>query len=99
MANQQYYTALEELKLQELQVQELNKKIIADQIKLKQKQSLYESVRADRNLYSKQLVDAQEEIGALKMKFRTMNHQIEQMKEEISTKDHMIVKEHFLHHR
>ena len=99
VANQQYYTALEELKLQELQVQELNKKIIADQIKLKQKQSLYESVRADRNLYSKQLVDAQEEIGALKMKFRTMNHQIEQMKEEISTKDHMIVKEHFLHHR
>jgi chromosome segregation ATPase len=59
VANQQYYTALEELKLQELQVHELNKKIISDQTKLKQKQSLYESVRADRNLYSKQLVDAQ----------------------------------------
>jgi chromosome segregation ATPase len=99
VANQQYYTALEELKLQELQVQELNKKIISDQTKLKQKQSLYESVRADRNLYSKQLVDSQEEINALKLKFRTMNHNIEQMKEEISTKDHMIVKEHFLHHR
>lgn len=59
VANQQYFTALEELKLQELQIHELNKKIIADQTKLKQKQSLYESVRADRNLYSKQLVDAQ----------------------------------------
>ena len=98
VANQQYFTSLEELKLQELQVQELNKKIISDQIKLKQKQSLYESVRADRNLYSKQLVDSQEEINVLKMKFRSMNHHIEQMKEEISTKDHMIVKEHFLHH-
>lgn len=98
VANQQYYTALEELKLQELQVQELNKKIISDQTKLKQKQSLYESVRADRNLYSKQLVDSQEEINVLKNKFRGMNHHIDQMKEEISSKDHMIVKEHFLHH-
>jgi chromosome segregation ATPase len=32
VANQQYYTALEELKLQELQVQELNKKISTDQV-------------------------------------------------------------------
>eukprot|EP01034_Spumella_vulgaris_P022335 gene22333-28455_t len=98
IANQQYYTALEELKLQEMQVQELNKKITTDLTKLKQKQSLYESVRSDRNLYSKQLVDSQEEINALKRKFRSMNHHIDQMKEEISAKDHAIVKEHFLHH-
>lgn len=59
VANQQYYTALEELKLQELQAQELNKKIAEDRAKLKQKQTLYESVRSDRNLYSKQLIDSQ----------------------------------------
>jgi hypothetical protein len=47
------------LKLQELQAQELSKKITADKGKLKQKQTLYESVRSDRNLYSKQLVDSQ----------------------------------------
>lgn len=98
IANQQYYTALEELKLQELQIQELNKKISSDLTKLKQKQSLYESVRSDRNLYSKQLIDSQDEINALKRKFRSMNHHIDQMKEEISAKDHAIVKEHFLHH-
>ncbi|RYH22893.1 hypothetical protein EON65_18640 [archaeon] len=68
-------------------------------MKLKQKQSLYESVRSDRNLFSKQLVDAQEEIQTLKRKFRSMNNQIDQMKEDISAKDHAIVKEHFLHHR
>eukprot|EP01039_Chlorochromonas_danica_P001650 gene1650-1802_t len=98
VSNQQYYTALEELKLQEMQVHELNKKITTDQMKLKQKQSLYESVRSERNLFSKQLVDAQEEIQALKRKFRSMNNQIDQMKEDISAKDHAIVKEHFLHH-
>ena len=51
--------AVQELKLQELQAQELSKKIAADKAKLKQKQTLYESVRSDRNLYSKQLVDSQ----------------------------------------
>lgn len=98
IANQQYYTALEELKLQDLQVAELNKKIISDQARLRQKQSLYESVRSDRNLYSKQLIDSQDEIVDLRRKFRSMNHHIDQMKEEISAKDNLIVKEHFLHH-
>lgn len=98
VTNQQYYTALEELKLQELQIQELQKKITEDQAKLKYKQNLYEAVRSDRNLYSKQLSDAQDEIGHLKRKFRNINHRIEQLKDEVGLKDHAIVKEHFLHH-
>ena len=96
--SQQYYTALEELKLQELQIQELQKKIIEDQAKLKHKQTLYEAVRSDRNLYSRQLGESQEQIQGLKRNFRGMNRQIEQLKEEISVKDHAIVKEHFMHH-
>ena len=98
VTNQQYYTALEELKLQELQIQELQKKINEDQAKLKYKQNLYEAVRSDRNLYSKQLSDAQDEIGHLKRKFRNINNRIEQLKDEVGMKDHAIVKEHFLHH-
>ena len=96
--SQQYYTALEELKLQELQITELNNKINEDQSRLKSKQTLYEAVRSDRNLFSKQLSESQDGIMALKRKFRFMNHTIEQLKEEIGTKDHSIVKEHFLHH-
>lgn len=98
VTNQQYYTSLEELKLQELQSRELQKKISEDQARLKQKQNLYEAVRSDRNLYSKQLSESQENIGILKRKFRMMNHQIDQLKDEISSKDHSIVKEHFHHH-
>ena len=97
-ANQQYYTALEELKLQELQVQELNNKISSDENKLKSKTALYETIRSDRNLYSKQLIDSQEEINTLRRNFRDMNHAIDQMKEEIASKDHEIIKEHFAHH-
>lgn len=98
ITNQEYYTALEELKLQELQIKELQKKITDDLNKLKHKQNLYEAVRADRNLYSKQLMESQDEINNLKRKFRLINHLIDQIKEEINSKDHSIVKEHFHHH-
>ena len=96
--NQKYYTELEELKLQELQVKELQKKIAEDTSKLKQKQNLYEVVRSDRNLYSKQLADLQSDISSLKTTFRQMNHTIEQQKEDIALRDSQIVKEHFMHH-
>jgi chromosome segregation ATPase len=96
--NQKYYTELEELKLQELQVKELQQKIAEDTGRLKQKQNLYEVVRSDRNLYSKQLVDLQNDIATLRTTFRQMNHTIEQQKEDISARDSLIVKEHFLHH-
>ena len=80
--NQAYYTSLEELKLQELQIQELQNKIIDDQAKLKHKQTLYEAVRSDRNLFSKQLADSQDIITALRRKFRTVNHTIEKLKKK-----------------
>jgi len=66
---------------------------------LKQQQNLYEAVRSDRNLYSKNLIESQEEITEMKRKFKIMNHQIEQLKEEITAKDHYLVKEHFDHHK
>jgi uncharacterized coiled-coil DUF342 family protein len=41
-------------------------------------------------LYSKNLLEAQEEISELKMKFRRMTQQISQLKDEINAKDHAI---------
>lgn len=49
--------------------------------------NLYEVVRSERNVYSKQLIEAQEEITGMRRKFKVMNHQIEQLKEEIQSKD------------
>jgi chromosome segregation ATPase len=54
---------------------------------------LYEAVRSDRNLYSKNCIEAQEEIVELKMKFRRMTQQISQLKEEIQAKDNTIALE------
>ena len=89
--------ALEEMKLRELENVDLLKQIADGEAKLRQQQNLYEAVRADRNVYSKNLVAAQDEIGEMKRKFKIMNQQVEQLKEEIGAKDIALVKEHFDH--
>merc|ERR1719201_1871594 len=90
-----YLQAMEEIKLKEMRTNELQKKVTEGDTKLKQQQQLYEAVRSDRNLYSKNLIESQDEIAEMKRKFKIMNHQIEQLKEEITAKDHALVKEHF----
>ncbi|KAJ8604772.1 hypothetical protein CTAYLR_001018 [Chrysophaeum taylorii] len=94
-----YLQAMEEVKLRDMRVTELQKKVSEWEAKLKQQQHLYESVRSDRNLYSKNLIEAQDEIAEMKRKFKIMNHQIEQLKEEISAKDQALVKESFAHEK
>ena len=98
-ANKDYFAAVEALKMKEQRVNELNKKIANSDSRLKQQQNLYEQVRADRNMYSKSLIEHQEEIQEMKRNFKMMNNRIETLKEEITTKDHGLVKEHFEHHK
>ncbi|KAI8819407.1 uncharacterized protein EV422DRAFT_111653 [Fimicolochytrium jonesii] len=87
----------EEVKIGEMMLFDSRKKIGELEKKLKEQQSLYENVRADRNLYSKNLVEAQDEITEMKRKVKIMGHQIEQLKEEIASKEGALVKEHFEH--
>lgn len=91
--------ALEDVKLREMGIIDLQKKIAEAEGKFKQQQNLYEAVRVDRNTYSKKLIESQDEIQEMKRKFKIMNHQIEQLKDEISAKDMALVKEHFDHLR
>jgi chromosome segregation ATPase len=90
-----YLASQEEIKLKDIQIAELKKRVVEWETKLKQQQQLYEAVRADRNHYSKGLLESQDEIAELRKKFKIMGHQIEQLKEEIASKDSAIVKEHF----
>lgn len=50
---------MEDVKVHEMQIFDYRKKIAESETKLKQQQNLYEAVRSDRNLYSKNLVEAQ----------------------------------------
>jgi predicted nucleic acid-binding Zn-ribbon protein len=54
---------------------------------LKQQQNLYEAVRSDRQLFSKNLLEATEEIAELRQKYKLLSQQLCQLKEEIQTKE------------
>jgi len=94
-----YLAAMEEVKMRDIAVAELEKQVVDWEKKMKAQQHLYEGVRSDRNLVAKHLVEAQDEIAELKRKFKTMAHQTEQLKEEISAKDTALVKESFEHQK
>lgn len=98
-ARAMYMQALEDVKLRDMDINELTKKVSEWEAKLKQQQQLYEGVRSDRNLYSKNLIEAEDEIAEMKRKFKIMNHQIEQLKEEITAKDYALVVEHGDHQK
>ncbi|XP_046376534.1 cilia- and flagella-associated protein 58-like [Haliotis rufescens] len=90
---------MEDVKVREMQIFDYKKKIAEAETKLKQQQNLYEAVRSDRNLYSKNLIESQDEITEMKRKLKIMNHQIDQLKEEIQAKEAALVKEHLEHQR
>ncbi len=65
-----------QVKLQDVQVDALQRKAHEAEAKLKKQQAMYESVRSDRNMYSKNLVEVQEEIEVMNLSFRTLSHQV-----------------------
>ena len=94
-AQRSLHQTLEQIKQRENQIASLQKTISDSEAKFKQQQNLYEAVRGERNLFSKNLIECQDEIKEMERRFRIMNHQIDQLKEELSAKDKSLVEEHF----
>jgi len=69
-AQQRYYAALENVKLAELQIAEVQKQIVDQETKLKSQQNTYESVRTDRNLKSKNLIESQDKVALMQQNLR-----------------------------
>lgn len=92
-ANANLMQMVEEVKLKQNLISELKKENIEFEAKLKQQQNLYEAVRSDRNLYSKNLIEAQDEVADMRRKFGIASHQITQLKDEITTKDQALSSE------
>ena len=96
-APRRYTNCLEEVKLRDMQLLQLQKEIGDWEAKLKQQQHLYEAVRSDRNLYSKNLLEAQDQIAELRRAAKIQSHQLGQLKEELAGKDAALVKISFAH--
>lgn len=92
-ANAKYYQCMEKVKMKSTLITKLQKKNAEAEARLKQQQNLYEAVRSDRNLYSKNLLEAQDEISELKFKFRRLTYTISQLRDEMGNKETAIQKE------
>ncbi|KAI8908410.1 coiled-coil domain-containing 147 [Gorgonomyces haynaldii] len=73
----------EDMKLKDMIIFDSKKKIIEFEKKLKEQQAPL----ADRNVYSKNLVESKDEIDEMKRKVKIMDHQVDQLKEEIASKE------------
>jgi CTP synthase (UTP-ammonia lyase) len=67
--------------------------------KIKQQQNLYETARTERTVNSRKVLESQNEIDEMKRKFKLMNQLVEQLKEEINSKDIALIKEHYDHQK
>ncbi|XP_032679289.1 cilia- and flagella-associated protein 58-like [Odontomachus brunneus] len=87
---------ISETRLKQTEISDYKKSLAEAEIKYRQQQSLFEAIRAERNLYSKNLVTAQEEVNDLRRKLKITGHQVEQLKEDIVTKESNLVKQEFV---
>ena len=85
----------EELKEKEANIDRHSAAHSAFNMKLKQQQTLFESVKRDKLLYAKQLADAQSGIEELKRNYKSYMQNISTLKEEIDKKEEDLTKEYF----
>lgn len=89
-AYSKYSTTLEQVKFKHSMINQLQKDNLEAEAKLKQQQNLYEAVRSDRNIYSKTLLESNEEKEELRRKFKILESQITKLREHISSQGNLI---------
>ncbi|NWW08568.1 CFA58 protein, partial [Oreocharis arfaki] len=88
---------MKDLEIHQMQICDYEKEIQVQGIKLKQQQNLCETLRSERTLYSKNLIEAKDEIAEVKMKLKTATRQLDQLKDELKEKDAALEKAHVEH--
>ncbi|XP_039565080.1 cilia- and flagella-associated protein 58 [Passer montanus] len=78
---------MKDLEMHQIQICNYEKEIEVQGVKLKQQKNLCETLRTERTLYSKNLIEAKDEIAEMMMKLRNSTRQVDQLKEEIKEKD------------
>uniref|UniRef100_A0A7S4IY97 Cilia- and flagella-associated protein 58 central coiled coil domain-containing protein n=1 Tax=Odontella aurita TaxID=265563 RepID=A0A7S4IY97_9STRA len=87
--------AAEELRLREVDVQEMKKALTEAGDKMKEQHQEHEATQGDRQRLSKELMDARAEAGVLAEKMAALDREMKVMRGELSAKDSALVKEHY----
>ncbi|XP_067350961.1 cilia- and flagella-associated protein 58 isoform X2 [Channa argus] len=84
---------MNDVEVKEMEIFDWKKKVTEAECKLKQQENLLEAAVSERNLYSKNLIEAQEDIAEMKRKMKTMNNQVTRLRDEITGKELALSKE------
>uniref|UniRef100_A0A4W6DUE0 Cilia and flagella associated protein 58 n=1 Tax=Lates calcarifer TaxID=8187 RepID=A0A4W6DUE0_LATCA len=90
---------MNDVEVKEMEIFDWRKKVTEAECKLRQQENLLESVVSERNLYSKNLIEAQEEIAEIKRKMKTMNNHVTRLRDEITGKELALAKDQQEHKR
>ena len=82
---------LEDIRLQENRNQELQKKCVEYEKKLKSQREVYDAVRRDKNLYFKNLIETQDDLVERQNLLQFNKKEIENLKSDLKKKDDYIV--------
>jgi len=80
LAKGRHETACDDLRNRENHMTKLKKSIADVKRRLGQQKSLYESVRTDKNMYSKNLEDSEKELDEMRRRFKAMNLEMYQLR-------------------
>ncbi|KAJ1556087.1 hypothetical protein HK405_007382 [Cladochytrium tenue] len=89
----------EHLRLRDAALADARKRVADLEKRLEEHTAMYEGVRADRNSYSKNLVEAQDELGELRRRLKITGHNVEQLKEEVAKRDKDLSRQQFEHQK
>ncbi|XP_068600277.1 cilia- and flagella-associated protein 58 [Brachionichthys hirsutus] len=88
-----------DVEVKEREIFDWRRKVTEAESKLKQQENLLESVVSERNLYSKNLIEAQEDISEMKRKMKIMNNQVTQLRDDITGKELALARDQQEHKR
>ncbi|KAM6907330.1 cilia- and flagella-associated protein 58 isoform 2-T2 [Xenentodon cancila] len=83
---------MNDIEAREMELFDRRKEVTEAESKLKQQENLLESVTSERNLYSKNLLQATEEIAEMKRRMKTMNNQVTGLRDEILGKEQALAR-------
>lgn len=72
---------------------DLKKTMSEQENRMRQQHNAYETMRSDRNALQKTLQESSAEVDELRRKLKIVLHQTEQLKEDISAKEKLLVKD------
>ena len=78
--------AEEQIKVGEQALTELHKQLNGADVRVREQHRTFESTRTELSLTHKGLLEAHDELGEYRRKFKIMNHQITTLREEIAAK-------------